>query len=163
VGWGWARAVKKDELPLQRYPGRPGVTPLAGEAFTPATLGAILDKYPNKAVKYLLLLQEEIAGIGNGYLQDILFRAGLHPKKKVGALGAEERAALYAAIVETMGQAVELGGRDSETDLYGHPGRYRAILSKETLGTPCPVCGTPIEKISVLGSGSYLCPSCQRE
>jgi formamidopyrimidine-DNA glycosylase len=163
VGWGWARAVTRDELPQQRYPGRLGATPLAEKGFSPDTLGTILDKNAKPAVKYLLLQQEEIAGIGNGYVQDVLFRARLHPKRKVGSLSAGEREALYAAIVETMGQAVELGGRDSECDLYGRPGRYRALLSKETLGRPCPACGTPLAKISALGSASYLCPSCQKE
>ena len=101
-------------------------------------------------------------GIGNGYLQDILFRARVHPKRRVVELDKKEGRALYDSIVETLGSAVELGGRDTERDLYGRPGGYRRILHSKVTGEPCPACGAPIEKIHYLGGASYFCPRCQR-
>jgi formamidopyrimidine-DNA glycosylase len=160
VGWGWAKAVREDELELERYPGRIGVSPVDSETFTPQRFSEILDRHAQKALKSVLLRDEEIAGIGNGYLQDILFKAKVHPKRKAGSLDEEERMTLYAHIVQTMNEAVRLGGRDTEYDLYDSPGSYRVILDKRMRGEPCPECGT-IEKLNVLGSTCYVCPSCQ--
>jgi len=72
-----------------------------------------------------------------------------------------EKRALYDAIFETLEQAVELGGRDTERDLYGNCGGYVSILSSKAKGQPCSECGTAIEKIQYLGGSCYLCPSCQ--
>jgi len=72
-----------------------------------------------------------------------------------------ERRTLYEAIRETLRQAVDLGVRDDERDLYNNPGKYRRILDRRAKGKPCPVCRTPIEKIRYLGGASYFCPSCQ--
>ena len=68
---------------------------------------------------------------------------------------------LYEAIRETLKQAVELGGRDTEHDLYNRPGRYQRVLERSKVGKPCPECGTRIEKIQYLGGASYYCPRCQ--
>ena len=102
-----------------------------------------------------------ILGIGNGYLQDILFRAKLHPKRRAIDLAEWERRALYEAIRKTLKQAVDLGGRDTERDLYNRRGGYTRILHAKAKGRPCPECGTLIEKIQYLGGASYFCPSCQ--
>jgi formamidopyrimidine-DNA glycosylase len=99
--------------------------------------------------------------MGNGYLQDILFRAKIHPRRRVVDILEREKLALYEAIVGTLKQAVELGGRDTECDLYGNRGGYASILSSKAKGQPCRECGTLIEKIQYLGGSCYLCPSCQ--
>jgi len=67
----------------------------------------------------------------------------------------------HKAISETLKQAVDLGGRDTERDLYNRRGGYRRILDSKSEGKPCPECGTPVEKIQYLGGACYLCPSCQ--
>jgi formamidopyrimidine-DNA glycosylase len=54
------------------------------------------------------------------------------------------------------------GGRDTERDLFGCPGGYKTILSKFTVDTPCPACGTIIRKDPYLGGAIYCCPECQR-
>jgi formamidopyrimidine-DNA glycosylase len=100
-------------------------------------------------------------GVGNGYLQDILFRAKIHPKRWVIDIAEGERRVLYEAIRETIKQAVEMGGRDTERNLYDRPGGYRRILDSRNVGQPCPECGTPIEKIQYLGGAAYFCPRCQ--
>jgi formamidopyrimidine-DNA glycosylase len=100
--------------------------------------------------------------VGNGYLQDILFRARMHPRRRALETSLEERRALYQATVQTLRAAVEGGGRESELDLFGRPGGYVKILDSASAGQPCPNCGTPIEKISFMGGASYLCPTCQK-
>ena len=88
--------------------------------------------------------------------------AKIHPKRLVADIDdIEESRKLYDAIKETMEQAIELGGRYDERDLYNNPGRYIRILDSKTRGKPCPECGTPIEKIQYLGGASYFCSSCQ--
>ena len=56
---------------------------------------------------------------------------------------------------------MDAGGRDTEHDLFDETGHYWKLLDSRTVGMPCPVCGTLIEKISFLGGASYFCPSCQ--
>jgi formamidopyrimidine-DNA glycosylase len=53
------------------------------------------------------------------------------------------------------------GGRDTETDLYGQPGGYKTVLSKNTAGTACPKCGTMIIKEAYMGGSIYYCAGCQ--
>jgi formamidopyrimidine-DNA glycosylase len=100
-------------------------------------------------------------GIGNSYAQDILFRARLSPRCKIPEITPAEREQLYQAVQETVSLAIQAGGREEECDLFGHPGGYRRLMSSQTAGGPCPVCGTTIEKIAYLGGACYLCPQCQ--
>ncbi|MCD8071678.1 MAG: endonuclease VIII [Alistipes sp.] len=78
----------------------------------------------NKSVKALLATGQRIPGLGNGVLQDILYNAGIHPKKKVSALGPAGIDNLYDSITTTLARMASLGGRDSETDFYGRKGGY---------------------------------------
>ena len=102
-----------------------------------------------------------IWGVGNGYLQDILFRAKIHPRRRAIDITEEEKRALYEAIIITLKQATALGGRDTERDLYNRPGDYRRMLDSRSAGQPCSECGTLIVKIQYLGGSSYFCPDCQ--
>lgn len=120
-----------------------------------------VDKNSKTSVKYFVISEPGVCGIGNGCLQDILFHAGLHPKRRVVETTEAERRALYAAIQDTLQQMVDLGGRDSEVDLYNRPGGYRRILDSRTVGQPCPGCGVLIEKAQYLGGAIYFCPTCQ--
>lgn len=161
VGWGWAKALKPEELAQERYPGPLGMSPVDTD-FTLSCLRSILSENSNKVIKYVLMDQRSIAGIGNGYVQEILFKAKLHPKRKVGDITLEESRRLHRAIVKTLNDAIRRGGSQWECDLSGRPGRYERIMGEHMLGHPCPECGTRIEKIAVLGGSSYVCPNCQK-
>jgi formamidopyrimidine-DNA glycosylase len=150
------------ELEAQRYPGKLGLSPVDEKEFSYQNFCAVLEQGGNKIVKYVLMEQTKIAGIGNGYLQDILFRAKLHPKRKVADLSKTERKTLYNAIRKTLNEAVRRGGGEFEVDLYDQPGRYKRLVGEHMKGKPCPACGTTIEKLSVLGGSVYVCPSCQK-
>lgn len=116
---------------------------------------------PNLSAKALLATEQRIPGLGNGVLQDILFRAGIHPKRKLATLGAPEIDRMYRAVRTVLREMVDAGGRDTEKDLFGRPGGYRVLLSKNTCSGPCPVCGGAIVKESYMGGAVYYCPHCQ--
>jgi formamidopyrimidine-DNA glycosylase len=114
-----------------------------------------------RTAKGLLTQEALIPGLGNALAQDILFRARLGPRRALADLSPDERTALYEAIVGTVREAIELGGRDDEVDLFGRPGGYRRIMCAHAVGRPCPRCGTPVEKLQYLGGACYRCPACQ--
>ena len=159
-GWGFINLSEGTAAPP---PGLGGISPLS-EAFTYDCFAGLVEQYEDKAknsVKALLVQRPKIMGIGNGYLQDILFRARLHPQRKVGDLGKRELRRLYGGLKDTLTLAIKQGGRDTERDLFNRPGGYVPILDKRAKGKPCPACATPIEKIAFLGGACYVCPTCQ--
>lgn len=114
------------------------------------------------SLKAFLATEQRIPGLGNGVLQDILFNARMHPKKKVLTLSAKDRKTLFKALRTTLSAMAGRGGRDIETDLFGRPGGYKTVLSKNTADKPCPVCGGPIKKEAYLGGSVYYCGACQK-
>jgi len=114
------------------------------------------------SLKAFLATEQRIPGLGNGVLQDILFNARMHPKKRAGTLSPGDQQVLFDAIKNTLSEMTAKGGRDTENDLFGMPGGYRTILSENTAGRPCPECGTPIKKEAYLGGSIYFCAGCQR-
>ncbi len=119
------------------------------------------DDVRNLSLKGLLATEQRIPGLGNGTLQDILFHAKLHPKRKTRTLTEKDRATLYASVKSTLAAMEIQGGRDTELDLYGMSGGYHTILSKKTVNKPCADCGRPIKKEAYLGGAIYYCPQCQ--
>lgn len=160
-GRGWIIPAGDD--PEAYWRGRVGVEPLDA-AFTPAVLGGLLAgrRGPLKAV---LLNQALVAGLGNIYVDEALFQAGLHPQRTAGGLSPEEVVRLHEAIVDRLRVAVLAGGSsiDSYRDSLGAYGsmqdRLRVHLHQ---GDPCPRCGEAIVKMRVAQRGTYLCPGCQR-
>jgi formamidopyrimidine-DNA glycosylase len=114
------------------------------------------------SLKALLATEQKIPGLGNGVLQDILFKAGLHPKKKVLTLSKKDHGILFDSIKATLSAMAAQRGRDTELDLFGQPGGYKTLLSKNTVDKPCPVCGTTIKKEAYMGGSVYFCEKCQR-
>ena len=113
------------------------------------------------SLKALLATEQRIPGLGNGVLQDILFNARLHPKRKKSSLTDFHKDELFHSLKVTLDKMTDLGGRDTEKDLYGNIGGYKTILSKNTIKTPCPICSNAIVKESYLGGAVYFCPICQ--
>ncbi|HVO74595.1 MAG TPA: hypothetical protein VMT35_11270 [Ignavibacteriaceae bacterium] len=112
--------------------------------------------------KALLATEQRIPGLGNGVLQDILFNAGIHPKKKKSTLSGKEQYKLFQSMKQTLKSMARLGGRDTEKDFFGEYGKYKTVLSKNTAGQPCPNCAHPVLKESYLGGAVYFCPNCQK-
>jgi formamidopyrimidine-DNA glycosylase len=125
------------------------------DGLLPADAGAM-------SAKAFLATEQRIPGLGNGVLQDILWTARIHPKRRMVGLSAEDMQGMYDAVKSVLRQMTVQGGRDTERDLFGRPGGYKTILSKNTVGTPCPACGTIIEKQPYMGGSIYVCGGCQK-
>lgn len=116
-------------------------------------------------IKAYLLDQANLAGIGNFYIQDILFLARLHPMRKIDSLSGAEIDALAAAIQQGLRPSLDKAGAFYEKDLFGQPGRFTMddVLIGYKENQPCPVCQTPIIKIKTGSTSSFICPNCQPE
>lgn len=136
-------------------------SPLVSEFNEDYYLNLFSEKDEKLSLKAFLATNQRIPGLGNGVLQDILFNAGFHPKKKISSLGSDDRLKVYSSIKNTLSAMATKGGRDIEKDLYGNPGGYKTILSKNTLNDPCPRCGSDIVKQAYLGGSVYFCSGCQ--
>ena len=108
--------------------------------------------------------RDKIAGIGNVYGQDPLFKAAIHPLRTINTLTDGEIEALWRAIRETLQQSIDLGGSHWEQNLYGENGRWDSsyFLVAYREGAPCPACGTAVVKIKTGSTSSHICPNCQR-
>jgi formamidopyrimidine-DNA glycosylase len=138
------------------------VSPL-DDAFDEALFNNIINNVSKDlSVKALLATEQRIPGIGNGVLQDILFNAGIHPKRKKSGLSDFEKSELFHCLKVTLNKMTDLGGRDTEKDLFGKAGGYKTILSKNTINDPCPNCGGRIIKEAYMGGAIYYCPTCQK-
>jgi len=114
-------------------------------------------------VKSFLLNQERIAGIGNAYIHDILFFAGLHPMRTIDSLSDDEVKALWEGIRKGLKPALRKRGAFYETDLHGKKGgfKFKDIVVGYREGEPCPTCGAKIIKIKTGSTSSFICPKCQ--
>lgn len=134
--------------------------------FTPAWLHRhMLGK--SAAIKQVLLAGQIVVGVGNIYASEALFRARIHPEMQAGKLSLKRCALLWAAITETLNDALVSGGstlRDY-VNANGQAGAYfeihAAVYDREN--KPCRVCATPIRKIVQGQRATYFCPKCQRK
>ncbi len=152
-----------------------GDDPLAGlgpepleEAFTLTVFRSRLGG-TRRALKPLLLDQTTVAGLGNIYVDEALWRARLHPERRADTLSAAETRRLHAAIREVLQRAVDNGGTslgDGEANFYSVAGRRGrnadALRVFRRDGLPCPRCGTALARSVVGQRGTHFCPQCQR-
>lgn len=116
---------------------------------------------PTLSAKAFLATGQRFPGIGNGVLQDILFASHINPKRKIGTLSDGEKKTLRSCVTSVLREMTDLGGRDTEKDLFGRPGGYQTKMSKNTLSSGCHICGGPVIKEAYLGGSVYYCPVCQ--
>ena len=142
---------------------RVGPEPLARE-FTTRRLGEALAAR-RAPVKAVLLDQRRIAGVGNIYADEALWRAAIHPLRSAGELERQELRALHRGIRTALETGIARQGATLSDYRTPDGGRGRMqdefkVYGRE--GEPCERCGTPIEKIRAAGRGTWYCPSCQR-
>jgi len=139
-----------------------GVEPFSA-AFTPEALGEMAAGR-TAPLKSFLLDQSRVAGVGNIYADEALYRARLHPLSPAGSMKLEHQAALRDAVVAALQAGIERGGSsiDDYRDGRGEKGTMQdEFLVHTREGEPCPSCGGPISRIVVTGRSTYYCPSCQ--
>ncbi len=144
------------------FSARLGVEPL-DPSFTPDALRA-LAAGRRAPVKAFVLSQERIAGVGNIYADEALFRAGIHPLRPAGSLTRAQLAALRDGIVAALEAGID--ARGATIDDFRHPDGARGSFQDRFLvhrraGEPCPSCGRAIVKIRAAGRGTYACEGCQ--
>jgi formamidopyrimidine-DNA glycosylase len=151
-----------DDADLERRFERLGVEPLSA-AFTPEALGAMAAGR-TAPLKSFLLDQSRIAGVGNIYADEALFRARLHPLSPAGSMRSEHLEALRDAVIAALEAGIEGGGAsiDDYRDGRGEKGTMQdEFLVHTREGEPCRRCGESIVRILVAGRSTYCCPSCQ--
>ncbi len=114
-------------------------------------------------IKSFLLDQSKIAGIGNAYVHDILFRAKLHPLRTIPTLSNSDIDSLYRAIHDEFERSIDKGAAGYELNLFGEKGGFRAedLLVGYREDKACLECNTTIEKLKTGSTTSYICPQCQ--
>lgn len=139
--------------------GNLGPEPL-GDDFTPESFHDLLHSH-SRQLKYFLLDQEMIAGLGNIYTDESLFRAKLNPTRKSDSLSNKESRRLWEGIREVLQEGIQNQG--SSIDWMYQGGDYQKYLSVYNLeGQPCELCKTPIKRIKIAQRSTYYCPNCQR-
>ena len=126
-------------------------------------IGAL--KKSKKPIKSHLLDQTLVAGLGNIYVDEVLWKAKVHPSRASKSLSAQEARKVHDQTIEVLGQAVEKGGSTirTYTNAFGEDGTmqdFHQVYDKA--GQACSRCGTVIEKIQLGGRGTHFCPQCQR-
>jgi formamidopyrimidine-DNA glycosylase len=112
------------------------------------------------SVKQALATNQRIPGLGNGTLQDVLFEAGVSPKRKTSTLSEDDLRRLYRAVKEVLSQMTTQGGRDGNVDLFGTIGGYERRMKTER--NECPRCASTLVKEAYLGGKVIYCPNCQK-
>jgi formamidopyrimidine-DNA glycosylase len=144
------------------FDARLGLEPLDGE-LTGAALRRMA-RGRRAPVKAFLLDQRRIAGVGNIYADEALFRARIHPLRPAGALTARQWDSVAEAVRETLRAGLAAGG--ATIDDFRHADGVSGAFQDEFLvhrrqGDPCPACGAPVVKFVAGGRGTYACESCQ--
>jgi formamidopyrimidine-DNA glycosylase len=160
--WGEMRLVSPKEL--AEHPSLIGMGPEPLSAlWTPAQFAAGLAKRSKTAIKAALLDQSVVAGVGNIYADESLFRAGVQPLRLAGSLTTLETAQLHNEIIAVLSEAVQGGGTTSDNyvDTEGQIGQYVPRVYDRG-GKPCVSCGAALTRIRVTGRGTVYCASCQK-
>ncbi len=161
--WGALELFEAGKEQERQYIKGMRVTPVE-RGFTFKYFSGLVDELlqgGKRSTKSLLTQDQLIPGLGNASAQDILFQARLLPRRSLSELSPGQRRDLYDAIVHTIREIIENGGRNDETDLFGKRGGYVRLMDSAAAGKPCPECGTKVQKIQYLGGACYFCPKCQ--
>lgn len=162
--WGAMELYRQGEEQNRQYVKDMRITPVE-KGFTYVYFKKLLQESTEgtkRSAKSLLTQDQLLPGLGNSIAQDILLKAGVHPKADISKMSEEQKRVLYETIKETLKEAIRGGGRDDEYDFRGNLGKYKRLLDKESVKNGCPICGSVINKIQYLGGASYYCNECQK-
>ena len=162
--FGFIKVIKTSEVENDAF-----IKKLAKEPWeiTTKELSEKLQKHPKSCIKATLLDQSIICGLGNIYVDEALFAAKIHPKRKSGTITKEETEKIIKAARDIMQKSIDSGGSTIATYVKadGTKGDYlekfAQVFRRE--GSPCLRCGEKLIKIRVAGRGTHICPQCQKE
>lgn len=157
--FGWMAVVDAGDVPSATVSGVDALDPtLTAEAVHAMTRRRVT------SIKALLMDQRRIAGLGNIYVSEVLFRAGVRPRRRAGRLTREEAGRIAAAIREVLDEAISHGGSSISDyrDGFDRQGSYQQRhLVYDRAGQPCVRCGQAIRGVVVVGRSTFYCPRCQ--
>ena len=159
--FGWMKVVSQKNYEKEIRKMSPDVTDVE---FSDSYLSNLLMK-TKKPIKLVLLDQDKIGGLGNIYVNDALFLAGISPERKSESLTKIEVKRLRKATVGVIKRGIKYGGASSSNyvDVSGMGGSYQDhFLVYKRAGEKCLKCGTLIEKFKLGGRGTFFCPNCQK-
>lgn len=164
--WGSMGLVPNQQLRDFRDSSDPDILDILSDAFTVSAMKNLIgnEEFKECNIKQLLSRHAKpaIMSLMGAYSQEVLYKAGIHPKKRVDELSDSDIEKLCVSIKDVADNAVKLGGRASERDLFNNPGGFIPSLSSDTVGKPCTVCGEIIKPMNMGGAGKfYICPGCQ--
>ena len=103
-----------------------------------------------------------VVGLSNAAFQEIIYKAGIHPKRNTSTLTDDEKRDVYDAMKEILNSRICSGGKDNWLNLYAQPGRHTPVMGPNMKDKDCLACGSKIEKIAHGGGQVYFCPRCQK-
>ena len=161
--FGHVHLIKPGNEAKHAQLGTLGIEPLS-DAFTSEVLASMLQNKKGR-IKSYLLDQKFIAGIGNVYVQDILWYARLHPNRKANTLNLVDVERLHEAIQHVLQEGIRWGPGPGEQDIWGQRGQWGKKPGWPQIayrtGKSCPTCQTVVEEVRIGSTTSYICPHCQ--
>ncbi|MFZ1626955.1 MAG: bifunctional DNA-formamidopyrimidine glycosylase/DNA-(apurinic or apyrimidinic site) lyase [Candidatus Moraniibacteriota bacterium] len=162
--FGWIDCVATAKVEELKSIATLGCDALAGECNL-NFFETLLKKSAQKRIATLLLEQDKIAGIGNIYRSEMLYRAGIRPLRIIGKITRLERAKLFQSMKEVLHEAVRLRGTTDGDfrDTSGKPGGFQKTLfvyGRE--GLPCKRCDTIVVRKKLSSRSMFYCPRCQK-
>ncbi|MBY6035221.1 DNA-formamidopyrimidine glycosylase [Fictibacillus nanhaiensis] len=155
----YPKGTEENHLPLKTL----GVEPLS-ESLTAGLLKKLFAK-TKRNIKAVLLDQTIIAGLGNIYVDEVLFQARIHPETPTNKISLHRIKKLKRAITEILSEAVKHGGSTirSYTNSVGETGGFQMkLFVYGRKNEACRICGTEIERMVVAGRGTHVCKGCQK-
>ena len=162
--FGWVKITKSDEVSIKEAIGKVELGPDPME-MTEAEFLERIKKKPQARIKKLLMDQSFVAGIGNIYSDEALWRAKIHPKRSIASLSDSEIKAIFEGIQDSFKLAIEKGGSSANSfvDGRGEKGLYLSFANAyHRTGEPCARCGTKIVRQKMDGRSAHFCPKCQK-
>jgi formamidopyrimidine-DNA glycosylase len=162
--FGWVRLLATSEVQHLPFMQKVGPEPLDQE-FTHKVFEQRIMRRKNSSAKAVLLDQSVLAGLGNIYVDEALWGAGIHPEIKIVDIPVAKLKRLHSEIIEILTLSIEKGGSTNRNyvNAEGKKGSYMdfaRVFRRENL--PCIRCGETIIKTRVAGRGTHTCPNCQR-
>ncbi|TFH07643.1 MAG: hypothetical protein E4H14_08030 [Candidatus Thorarchaeota archaeon] len=137
-------------------------SPVGEQDFTFERFVELLDKKGQNIKAAIVGKTAIVVGLSNAAFQEIIYKAGVHPKRNTSTLTPDEKRNVYDSMKEILNARICSGGKDNWLDLFGEPGWHTPIMGPNMKDKDCPACGARIAKISHGGGQAYFCPHCQK-
>ena len=137
-------------------------SPVGEHDFTFEKFAELLDEKGQNIKAAIVGKTAVVVGLSNAAFQEIIYKAGIHPKRNTSTLTDDEKHEVYDSMKQILNARICSGGKDNWLNLYGEPGRHTPVMGPNMKDKDCPACGASIEKIAHGGGHVYFCPRCQQ-